>query len=125
MYELRLPKVTKTSSGVLRVDFVAFYLWTDCKEVESWLCYVFLLKNGATIVVYIKSWNQMRYTVRLYLNVANVCAGVMGLSVWWNAGATVGGRLQSYAAAAKFAGGLGHLAQECRQRGAQALPGQT
>lgn len=73
----------------------------------------------------IKSLNQMRYTVRLYLNVSNVCAGIMGVSVWWNAGATVGGRLQSYAAAAKFAGGLGHLAQECRQRGAQALPGQT
>lgn len=67
----------------------------------------------------------MRYTVSLYLNVANVCAGIMGVSVRWNAGATVGGRLQSYAAAAKFAGGLGHLAQECRQRGAQALPGQT
>lgn len=45
VYLLRLPKVTKTSSGVLLVDFVAFYLWTDCKEVESWLCYVFLLKK--------------------------------------------------------------------------------
>lgn len=42
---LRLRKVTKTSSGVLRVDFVAFYMWTDCKKVESWLCYVFLLKK--------------------------------------------------------------------------------
>lgn len=106
---MRLSKVTKTSSGVLRVDCSTY----------------FSVRNGATIFVYIKSLNQMRYTVRLYLNVANVCAGIMGLSVWWNAGAKVGGRLQSYAAAAKFAGGLGHLAQECRQRGAQALPGQT
>lgn len=74
-----VPKATKTSSGVLRVDFVAFYLWNDCKEVESWLCYVFLLKKWCNYCCVYKKFESIEVHSFFVLE----CTMLMSVQASW------------------------------------------
>lgn len=67
MYEYQ--KLQKPLLGYYELILWHFICGMIVRKLRVDCATYFYLRNGATIVVYIKSLNQLRYTVSLYLNV--------------------------------------------------------